>query len=58
MPLLRYLGWPEAASLVRGAVEKTIKKEILTIDLHAMIPGSTLVSTSEFGDALVASMRS
>jgi isocitrate dehydrogenase len=51
--MLEYLGWKDAALLVRDAVEETIAAGTVTYDLHRQIEGGTKVSTSEFADAVV-----
>ena len=52
--MLDYLGWSDAADLVRDAVEKTISNGTVTYDLHRQIEGGEKVATSEFADAVVA----
>lgn len=56
--MLRYMGWGEAADRIVGAIEKAIADRRVTADLAEMIPGSTALSTSAFGDVLVANMQS
>jgi isocitrate dehydrogenase len=51
--MLRYLGWPEAADLVIGALEKAIAAKTVTYDLARMIPGATELKTSEFATAMI-----
>ena len=52
--MLDYLGWSDAADLVRDAVEETISSGTVTYDLHRQIEGGEKVATSEFADAVVA----
>ncbi len=52
--MLRYIGWEEAAAILVAAIEKAISQKTVTADLAAMIPGSTSLSTSAFGDKLVS----
>lgn len=52
--MLRYIGWGEAADRIVQAIEEAITAKSVTGDLSAMIPGSTTLSTSAFGDFLVA----
>ncbi len=54
--MLRHLGWPEAAELIIAALEKTIAQKRVTYDFERLMPGSTLLKTSEFGEALVGNM--
>ncbi|MEO7501859.1 MAG: isocitrate dehydrogenase (NADP(+)) [Gemmatimonadaceae bacterium] len=55
--MLEYLGWGEAATLVTRGVENAIKAKRVTYDLARQMPGATEVSTSAFGDAVIAGMR-
>ncbi|AUV82956.1 isocitrate dehydrogenase (NADP(+)) [Salinigranum rubrum] len=50
--MLEYLGWKDAADLVKEAVEETISSGTVTYDLHRQIEGGTKVATSEFADAV------
>ncbi len=54
--MLEYIGWKEAADLIVKAMTKTIKDKTVTYDLHRQIDGATLLSCSEFADAIVANM--
>ncbi len=51
--MLEYLGWEDAADLVRDAVEQTISSGQVTYDLHRQIEGGEKLATSEFADAVV-----
>ncbi|EMA66558.1 isocitrate dehydrogenase [Halorubrum aidingense JCM 13560] len=51
--MLEYLGWNDAADLVRDAVEETISSGKVTYDLHRQIEGGEKLATSEFADAVV-----
>ena len=51
--MLDYLGWDDAAQLVRDAVEQTIVDRTVTYDLHRQIEGGEKLATSEFADAVV-----
>ena len=55
--MLRYMGWIEAADLIVLAIEGAIGDKTVTADLAEMIPGSTAVSTTAFGDALLAHIK-
>jgi isocitrate dehydrogenase len=55
--MLEYLGWKDAALLVRDAVEKTISEGHVTYDLHRQIEGGTKLSTSEFADEIVGNIE-
>ena len=52
-----YLGWHEAAELVFRGVEHAIGTRRVTYDLARQMPGSTEVSTSAFGDSIIAGMK-
>ena len=54
--MLEYMGWNEAAALIVKGVENAIKAKRVTYDLARQMPGSTEVSTSAFGDAVIAGM--
>lgn len=55
--MLRYIGWGEAAERIVSAIEAAISAKTVTADLAEMIPGSTALSTSAFGDALLAHLK-
>ena len=54
--MLRYMGWPEAAELIVRSLETTIAQKRVTYDFERLMPGSTLLKTSEFGKAMVENM--
>lgn len=54
--MLRYLGWGEAADLIIKGMEGAIKAKTVTYDFERLMTGATLVSTSQFGDALIKHM--
>jgi len=54
--MLRYMGWSEAADLIVRSLEKTIAQKRVTYDFERLMPGSTLLKTSEFGRAMVDNM--
>jgi isocitrate dehydrogenase len=51
--MLEYLGWREAAWLIRNALQATIKTKTVTYDLARQIGGATEVKCSEFARAIV-----
>ena len=55
--LLRHLGWDEAADLVVKGIETAIQQRMLTFDLHKLVLGAKLLSTSEFGQAVIKHME-
>ncbi len=55
--MLRHLGWKEAADAIIGAVEKTIGQKRVTYDFHRLMEGATLLSCSQFGQALVENLN-
>lgn len=55
--MLRYLGWDEAADLVVDALEETIRQKRVTYDFERGMEGAELLSTSEFGQAIVDNMN-
>jgi isocitrate dehydrogenase len=54
--MLRYLGWSEAADAIIGAMDKTIGQKVVTYDFARLMEGARQVSTSQFGDAVIAHM--
>jgi len=54
--MFEYMGWNEAATLITKGVEGAIKSKRVTYDLARQMPGATEVSTSGFGDQIIASM--
>ncbi len=56
--MLRYLGWTEAADLVEKAMDKVISSGVVTYDFARQMEGAREVRCSEFGQALVAAIRS
>jgi isocitrate dehydrogenase len=54
--MFRYLGWPEAAEMIVTSLEKTIGQKRVTYDFERLMPGATLLKTSEFARAMVENM--
>jgi len=54
--MFEYLGWNEAATLVVRGLENAIKSKRVTYDLARQMPGSTEISTSQFGDQIISGM--
>jgi isocitrate dehydrogenase len=54
--MLEFMGWKEAAQRIVTGLEKTIASKNVTVDLHTLMEGATLLSTSEFADAVIANM--
>jgi isocitrate dehydrogenase len=54
--MFRYLGWNEAAELILSSLGRTIAQKRVTYDLERLMPGATLVKTSEFGEAMAENM--
>ena len=55
--LFEYMGWDDAASLARDAVEATIASKRVTYDLHRQIEGGEKLATSEFAAAVVGNIE-
>lgn len=51
--MLDYMGWKEAAGLIRVSLQSTIKDGIVTYDLARQIKGAKEVKCSEFAIAIV-----
>jgi isocitrate dehydrogenase len=54
--MLDYIGWTEAANLVRKSLQQTISEQIVTYDLARQIEGSKQVKCSEFANAMIDRM--
>jgi isocitrate dehydrogenase len=54
--MLHYMGWHEAADLVIKGMEGAIAAKTVTYDFHRLMDGGTLLSCSQFGDAVIANM--
>ena len=55
--MFRHIGWREAADLIIGGIEKTIREKKVTYDLARQMKGATLLKCSEFARAVVESME-
>ncbi|MBW2011898.1 MAG: isocitrate dehydrogenase (NADP(+)) [Deltaproteobacteria bacterium] len=51
--MLDYMGWNEAAALIRKSLQSTIKEGTVTYDLARQIEGAKEVKCSEFGQWIV-----
>ena len=51
--MLRYLGWPESADLVRRGIEETIHARKVTFDLARQIEGAQTMGTREFAQSVI-----
>ncbi|MDR4496905.1 MAG: NADP-dependent isocitrate dehydrogenase [Candidatus Scalindua sp.] len=54
--LLRHIGWQEAADLIIKGVSAAIQAKTVTYDLERLIDNATLLSSSEFGEAIIRHM--
>lgn len=54
--MVRYMGWIEAADLIIKGMEGAIGAKQVTYDLARNEPEATELSTSDFGDAIIAHM--
>ncbi len=54
--MLRHMGWTEAADRIIDAMGKTISAKTVTYDLERLMEGATLLSCSQFGDAMIANL--
>jgi len=54
--MFEYLGWDEAAELIINAMEKTILNKTVTYDLERQLDNATLLSCSQFGEAVAENM--
>lgn len=51
--MLEYLDWYKASTLIKKAMEATVKQRIVTYDLARQMEGSVEVKTSQFADAII-----
>ena len=54
--MLEYMGWKEAALLIKNSLGKTIGQKRVTYDFHRQMPGATLLKCSEFGKAMIENL--
>ncbi|OGN94310.1 MAG: isocitrate dehydrogenase (NADP(+)) [Chloroflexi bacterium RBG_13_48_10] len=54
--MFRYMGWIEAADLIVKGMEGAIGAKTVTYDFERLMEGGTLLSCSEFGDAIIKNM--
>jgi isocitrate dehydrogenase len=54
--MLRHMGWNEAADLIIDGMNGAIQAKTVTYDFERLMDGATLLSCSEFGDAIIAKM--
>ena len=55
--MLETMAWQEASDLIMKGMEAAIGKKTVTYDLARQMPGAREVSTSGFGDAIIAGMK-
>ncbi len=55
--MLDYMEWEEASKLIVRGMENAIKSRHVTYDLARQMPKATEVSTSAFGDRIIAGMQ-
>jgi len=55
--MLEQMGWQEAADRIIAGMERAIGAKTVTYDLARQMPGATEVSTTAFGDAVIAGLR-
>jgi isocitrate dehydrogenase len=54
--MLEYIGWTEAADVIRKAYTKTVTDKVVTYDFARQMDGATEVKTSEFASAVIKNM--
>ena len=54
--MLRYMGWPEAANLIIGAMDATIASRHVTYDFARLMDNAVEVKCSEFADRLIVNL--
>lgn len=51
--MFEYMGWRDVAENITHAVGKTIRNKTVTVDFFNLMSDAKLLSTSEFGDAII-----
>jgi isocitrate dehydrogenase len=54
--MFRYMKWIEAADLILKGMEGAIRAKTVTYDFERQMEGATLLSCSQFGDAIIKNM--
>lgn len=54
--MLRDMGWVEAADLIIAGIQGAIANKTVTYDFERLMPGAILLTTSEFGKAVIKHM--
>lgn len=54
--MLRHMGWVEAADLIVKGMQGAIEAKTVTYDFERLMPNATLMSCSEFGEAIIGHM--
>ncbi len=54
--MLRHMGWSEAADRIIKGMEGAIRAKTVTYDFERLMAGATLLSCSDFGEALIGQM--
>ncbi|MDF9794862.1 isocitrate dehydrogenase [Catalinimonas alkaloidigena] len=54
--MLDYMGWTEAAALIRKGLEGSVANKKVTYDFERLMEGATLLKCSEFGDSIISYM--
>jgi isocitrate dehydrogenase len=54
--MLRHIGWNEAADLIIKGIDGAITAKTVTYDFERLMDDATLLSSSEFGDAIISHM--
>lgn len=54
--MLRHMGWAEAADLVIKGIDGAIAAKTVTYDFERLMDGAKLLSSSQFGDAIIENM--
>jgi isocitrate dehydrogenase len=55
--MFEQMGWQDAADMIMRGMESAITAKTVTYDLARQMPGATEVSTSKFGDCVIAGMQ-
>jgi len=55
--MLQYMGWTEAAELIIGGLQETIRQKRVTYDFARLMEGANKLKCSEFGSSIIENME-
>ncbi|MCL4402912.1 MAG: isocitrate dehydrogenase (NADP(+)) [Acidobacteria bacterium] len=55
--MFNFMGWKPVAEIIDNAITETIRRKMVTYDLHRQMEGATKLNTSEFAAAIAGNME-